>query len=134
MLLIAAGFEVVWAVGLKFTDGFSRFWPSIGTLVAMAVSMYLLAWAATGLPIGTGYAFWTGIGAVGTAVVGMFLLDESRDWTRIICIGLIILGVVGLKAFSGEDGAQRAVERAQHLSGALLSDRTISMDREDDHA
>jgi quaternary ammonium compound-resistance protein SugE len=115
MLLIASGFEVIWAVGLKFTDGFSRFWPSIGTLVAMAVSMYLLARAARGLPIGTAYAVWTGIGAVGTAVVGMVLLNESRDWVRIICIGLIILGVVGLKAFSLEDGDHRAAQRALRL-------------------
>lgn len=118
ILLIAAGFEVVWAVGLKFTDGFTRFWPSIGTLVAMAVSMYLLAWAATGLSIGTAYAVWTGVGAVGTAIVGMIILNESRDWARIMCIGLIILGVVGLKAFSGEDGDHRVVERPLQLSGA----------------
>jgi quaternary ammonium compound-resistance protein SugE len=100
LLLIAAGLEVVWAIGLKFTEGFSRLWPSIGTVLAMAVSMYLLARAAAGLPIGTAYAVWTGIGAVGTALAGMFLLNESRDWARIICIGFVVLGVVGLKVFS----------------------------------
>jgi quaternary ammonium compound-resistance protein SugE len=111
MLLIAAGLEIVWAIGLKYTGGFSRLWPSVGTVLAMAASMYLLARAAEGLPIGTAYAVWTGIGAVGTAVVGMVWLDESRDWVRVVCIGLIILGVVGLKAFAGEGGVSRAPGR-----------------------
>src|SRR5687768_17587654 len=102
MLLIAAGLEVVWAVGLKYTEGFTRLWPSVGTVLAMAASMFLLARAAQGLPIGTAYAVWTGVGAVGTAIAGMFLLNESRDWGRVACIGLIILGVVGLKAFTQE--------------------------------
>lgn len=100
MLLIASGLEVVWAIGLKYTEGLSRLWPSVGTVLAMAASMYLLARASAGLPIGTAYAVWTGIGAVGTAITGMFLLNESRDWARVICIGLIILGVMGLKAFA----------------------------------
>lgn len=102
MLLVAAGLEIIWAGGLKYTEGFTRLWPSVGTLLAMAASMYLLARAAEGLPIGTPYAVWTGIGAVGTAIVGMLLLNEPRDWVRIVCIGLIILGVVGLKAFTKE--------------------------------
>jgi quaternary ammonium compound-resistance protein SugE len=110
MLLIAAGLEIIWAVGLKYTDGFTRLWPSVGTVLAMAASMYLLARAAEGLPIGTAYAVWTGIGAVGTAIVGMFLLNESRDWKRVVCIGLIILGVVGLKAFVRDGGPAPEVE------------------------
>jgi quaternary ammonium compound-resistance protein SugE len=104
MLLIAAGLEIIWAIGLKYTEGFTRLWPSVGTVLAMAASMYLLARAAEGLPIGTAYAVWTGIGAVGTAIVGMLLLNESRDRVRLACIGLIILGVVGLKAFAQEAG------------------------------
>jgi quaternary ammonium compound-resistance protein SugE len=100
MLFVAAGLEIVWAIGLKYTNGFTRVWPSIGTIVAMAASMYLLARAAEGLPIGTAYAVWTGIGAVGTAIVGMLILNESHNWMRIVCIGLIILGVVGLKVFA----------------------------------
>jgi quaternary ammonium compound-resistance protein SugE len=104
MLLIAAGLEIIWAVGLKYTEGFTRLWPSLGTVMAMAASMYLLARAATGISIGTAYAVWTGIGAVGTAIVGMYLLNESRDLGRVVCIGLIIVGVVGLKAF-GREGA-----------------------------
>lgn len=115
MLLIAAGLEVVWAIGLKYTAGFTWLWPSIGTISAMVVSMYLLARAAMGLPIGTAYAVWTGIGAVGTAVVGMFLLNESRDWARVACIELIILGVVGLKAFAREDIAPPPAAEAATL-------------------
>ena len=106
MLLIAAGLEIAWAIGLKYTEGFTRLWPSVGTVLAMAASMYLLARAAEGLPIGTAYAVWTGIGAVGTAIIGMLLLNESRDWVRLACIGLIILGVVGLKAFAREGGGR----------------------------
>ncbi|HXG09204.1 MAG TPA: quaternary ammonium compound efflux SMR transporter SugE [Gemmataceae bacterium] len=116
MLLIAAGLEIVWAVGLKYTEGFTRFWPSIGTVLAMAASMYLLARSAEGLPIGTAYAVWTGIGAVGTAVVGMVWLNESRDWVRVVCIGLIVLGVVGLKVFTREGDATSAEEAASHPS------------------
>jgi quaternary ammonium compound-resistance protein SugE len=110
MLLVAAGLEIVWAIGLKYTAGFTRLWPSVGTVLAMAASMYLLARAAEGLPIGTAYAVWTGIGAAGTAFVGMFVLHESRDWVRLACIGRIILGVVGLKAFAREGSSPRTDE------------------------
>jgi quaternary ammonium compound-resistance protein SugE len=116
MLLVAAGLEIVWAVGLKYTEGFSRLWPSVGTVLAMAASMYLLARAAEGLPIGTAYAVWTGIGAVGTAVVGMLVLNESRDWVRLACIGLIILGVVGLKVFTREGAVPPAAEAVSRPS------------------
>ena len=116
MLLIAAGLEIVWAIGLKHTEGFTRLWPSVGTVLAMAASMYLLARAAEGLPIGTAYAVWTWIGAVGTATVGMFLLHEPRDWRRLACIVLIILGVVGLKAFAGEGTAPPATEAVSRPS------------------
>ncbi|HEY7153825.1 MAG TPA: multidrug efflux SMR transporter [Gemmataceae bacterium] len=105
LLLIAAGLEITWAMGLKYTEGFTRLWSSIGTVLAMVASMYLLAQAAEGLPIGTAYAVWTGIGAVGTALIGMLVLNESRDWLRLGCIGLIILGVVGLKTFAREGEA-----------------------------
>jgi quaternary ammonium compound-resistance protein SugE len=110
MLVIAAGLEVVWAVGLKYTRGFTRFWPSAGVVLVMAASTYLLARAADGLPIGTAYAVWTGIGAVGTAVVGMLVLNEPRDWVRALCIALIILGVIGLKASGTRGGAPVADE------------------------
>jgi len=111
ILLIAAAFEVAWATGLKYTDGFTRLWPSVATIAAMIISMYLLARAATGLPIGTAYAVWTGIGAVGTAIAGIVFMNESRDWMRLVCIGLIILGVVGLKAFTN-DGPSPPAEKA----------------------
>jgi quaternary ammonium compound-resistance protein SugE len=100
LLFIAGILEIGWAVGLKYTEGFTRLWPSVGTIAAMVVSMYLLALAARGLPIGTAYAVWTGIGAVGTAIFGMILFDESRDWMRLLCIVLIISGVLGLKLVS----------------------------------
>jgi quaternary ammonium compound-resistance protein SugE len=101
ILLVLAGLlEIGWAVGLKYTDGFRRLWPSVGTILAMAVSMYLLALAARGLPIGTAYAVWTGIGAAGTAILGMLLFDEPREWLRFMCIGLIVAGVLGLKFLS----------------------------------
>ena len=96
-LLTAAGLEIIWATGLKSTDGFTKLWPSIGVIVAMAVSMFLLALAARGLPIGTAYAVWTGIGAVGTALAGIAYFGESAATPRLLCIGLIVAGVAGLK-------------------------------------
>jgi quaternary ammonium compound-resistance protein SugE len=101
LLSIAGVFEIVWAAGLKFTEGFTRLWPSLGTVAAMAISMALLGQALKTIPVGTGYAVWTGIGAAGTAIVGMTIFEESRNVTRIICIGLIIVGILGLK-FSSE--------------------------------
>jgi quaternary ammonium compound-resistance protein SugE len=101
LLSIAGVFEIMWAAGLKFTEGFTRLWPSLGTVAAMAISMALLAQALKTIPVGTGYAVWTGIGAAGTAIVGMILFGESRNVIRIICIGLIIAGILGLK-FSSE--------------------------------
>lgn len=97
LLILAGVLEIGWAVGLKYTQGFTRPWPSLLTIAAMAASMYLLAQAARTLPIGTAYAVWVGIGAIGTAILGMVLFDESRDWMRVVCLGLIILGVVGLR-------------------------------------
>jgi quaternary ammonium compound-resistance protein SugE len=101
MLFIAAALEVGWAVGLKYTHGFSRFWPSAATIAAMIGSMYLLAMAARTLPIGTAYAVWTGIGAAGTAVLGILLLKEPVTAARLVCLGLIVAGVVGLRLFGG---------------------------------
>ncbi len=97
---IAGAFEVVWAVGLKYTDGFSRLWPSVFTLVAMAISVYFLAVAVKSIPLGTGYAVWTGIGAVGTVILGIILFSESVDVVRLFCIALIIAGIAGLKLTS----------------------------------
>jgi quaternary ammonium compound-resistance protein SugE len=99
-LTVAGLLEVVWAVGLKYTEGFTRVWPSAITLVAMAASVYCLAVAVRTIPIGTGYAVWTGIGAVGVAVLGMVLFGESRAALRIACILLIVAGIAGLKVLS----------------------------------
>jgi quaternary ammonium compound-resistance protein SugE len=99
--LTAAGLlEIVWAVGLKYTEGFTRLGPSAITLAAMAASVYCLAVAVRTIPIGTGYAVWTGIGAVGVAILGMVLFGESRDALRLASIGLIVAGIVGLKVLS----------------------------------
>lgn len=100
VLVIAGLFEVAWATGLKHTEGFTRFWPSAWTVAAMAVSLLLLAQALKTLPIGTAYAVWTGIGAVGTAVIGIILFGESRDATRLACIAVIVAGIAGLKLSS----------------------------------
>lgn len=100
LLLIAAGFEIAWAVGLKYTDGFTKLWPSVGVVIALVASVGLLALAARSLPIGTAYAVWTGIGAAGTAVAGMLLFGESTSVPRLVCLVLIVAGVVGLKFFT----------------------------------
>jgi quaternary ammonium compound-resistance protein SugE len=97
-LTIAGFLEVGWAIGLKYADGFTKPVPGALTLVAMAGSMWLLAQAARTLPIGTAYAVWTGIGAVGTAILGMVLFGEPRTAVRLTCIVLIVAGIVGLKA------------------------------------
>ncbi|MBX3650931.1 MAG: quaternary ammonium compound efflux SMR transporter SugE [Burkholderiales bacterium] len=101
LLLVAGLFEVAWAIGLKYTDGFSRLVPSVLTLAAMVVSVWLLALALKGIPVGTGYAVWTGIGAVGTAILGIVLFSEPATAARLACIGLIVVGIFGLKMVSG---------------------------------
>ena len=100
ILFFAGLFEVVWAIGLKFSAGFSKLVPSVVVVVAMAASIYLLALALRTIPVGTGYAVWTGIGAVGVALIGMIWLGESRDILRILCILLIVTGVIGLRFVS----------------------------------
>ena len=95
--MVAGVFEVVWAVGLKYTAGFTRPWPTALTVAAMVVSMGLLGLVARHLPIGTAYAVWTGIGVFGTAVLGIYLFGESMAPLRLLCLGLIITGIVGLK-------------------------------------
>jgi len=102
LVLLAGLCEVGWAVGLKYTAGFSRLGPSIATLAAMAASVLLLGWSLKALPLGTAYAVWTGIGAVGTALLGMALFGESREIARLVCIGLIVAGIVGLKLVTSD--------------------------------
>lgn len=97
ILTVAGILEIGWAVGLKYSEGFTRPWPSAVTIATMVASMYLLAVAVRTLPIGTAYAVWVGIGAAGTAVLGMVLFNEPRDAARMLCLALIVAGVVGLK-------------------------------------
>ena len=97
ILLIAGLFEIGWAIGLKYTDGFTRFWPTAWTAVALILSMALLGVAVKALPLGTAYAVWVGIGAVGTAALGIVLLGEPATAARLASIGLVVAGIVGLK-------------------------------------
>ena len=97
ILLLAGLFEVGWAVGLKYTDGFTRPWPTLGTVAAMAISLWLLGVAMKSLPLGTAYAVWVGVGAVGTAILGIVLLGEPANPGRLVSLGLIVAGVVGLR-------------------------------------
>jgi len=101
LLLVAGALEVCWAIGLKYTDGFTRLAPSVFTLITMVASVVCLAWALRTIPVGTGYAVWTGIGAVGTAIFGIVLFGETASLARLACIGLIVAGIVGLKVVSG---------------------------------
>jgi quaternary ammonium compound-resistance protein SugE len=102
LLLLAGLTEIGWAVGLKYTEGFSRLWPSVGTITAMIVSLALLGLSLKSLPLGTAYAVWTGIGTVGTAILGIALFGESMSAMRLVCIALIAVGIIGLKVVSPE--------------------------------
>ena len=97
LLVVAGVFEVGWAIGLKYTEGFTRLGPTVATAASMVVSLYLLGVALRTLPVGTAYAVWTGVGAVGTAILGVVLLGEPAGAVRLGCIGLIVAGIVGLK-------------------------------------
>ena len=98
LLLILAGlFEIGWAIGLKYTEGFTRLWPSVGTALAMIVSLALLGVAMKALPVGTAYAVWVGVGAVGTVIFGIVLFGEPADAPRLLSLALIVAGIVGLK-------------------------------------
>lgn len=100
ILFIAGLFEIGWAVGLKYTEGFTRLVPTVLTGVSLVLSMGLLGWAVKTLPLGTAYAVWTGVGAVGTAIVGIVLFKEPATAARLVCLGLIVAGILGLKVFS----------------------------------
>jgi quaternary ammonium compound-resistance protein SugE len=100
ILLIAGLFECAWAIGLKYTEGFTRFWPSAFTVTAMVISVVLLGIAMRNLPVGTAYAVWTGIGAVGTVILGIVLFSEPANAARLVCVGLIVAGILGLKLTS----------------------------------
>lgn len=98
LILIVAGLlEIGWAIGLKYSEGFTKLWPSVWTSIAMILSMFLLAIAMRSLPVGTAYAVWVGIGAVGTVILGIVLFNESADFWRMASVGLIVVGIIGLK-------------------------------------
>lgn len=97
LLLLAGLCEVGWAVGLKYTDGFTRLWPSVGTVASMALSVFLLGLALRHLPLGSAYAVWTGIGTVGTVIFGILAFGEPASGVRLLCVGLIVAGILGLK-------------------------------------
>ena len=100
LICIAGLFEVAWAVGLKYTHGFTRLWPSVGTVLAMAICVALLGLGMRGLPVSTAYAVWTGIGAVGTVILGIVLFNDPANAPRLICVALIVAGILGLKLTS----------------------------------
>jgi quaternary ammonium compound-resistance protein SugE len=102
-LVIAGIFEVVWAIGLKYTEGFTKLIPSLITLAGMAISFYFLSMAVKTLPIGTAYAIWTGIGAAGAVILGMILFGEPRNLLRLMFVAFILIGIIGLKATSGSN-------------------------------
>jgi quaternary ammonium compound-resistance protein SugE len=97
ILFLAGLFEVGWAVGLKYTDGFTRPWPTVATVMSMAISLWLLGIAMKSLPLGTAYAVWVGVGTIGTVILGIVLLDEPANAPRLISVGLILAGIIGLK-------------------------------------
>jgi quaternary ammonium compound-resistance protein SugE len=110
-LIVAGLFEVGWAIGLKYTNGFTRFWPSVLTIAGIVISMSLLALAVRTIPVGTGYAIWTGIGAVGTAALGILLFAEPVTAWRLFFLALIVCGILGLK-FSTPEPSEAAAARA----------------------
>jgi len=112
-LFVAGLLEVVWAIGLKYSQGFTRTLPSVITVAGMILSFYCLAQALKWLPIGTAYAVWTGIGAVGTIIFGIIFLGEPKDWLRIVFLLMIVIGIIGLKATSPAGEEQAAGEQPQ---------------------
>jgi quaternary ammonium compound-resistance protein SugE len=100
VLFVAGLFETAWAIGLKYTDGFTRLWPTVGTVIAMIISVVLLGLAMRTLPVGTAYAVWTGIGTLGTVILGIHLFGDPATVGRMLCVGLILAGIIGLKLLS----------------------------------
>jgi quaternary ammonium compound-resistance protein SugE len=113
VLVVAGLLEVGWAIGLKYTDGFTRFWPTVATILAMVMSMGLLGLAVKTLPVGTAYAVWVGIGTVGTVVLGIFLLGESVTVLRLLSLSLIIAGIIGLKLATPSEQPQKPANPIQ---------------------
>jgi quaternary ammonium compound-resistance protein SugE len=115
ILIIAGLFETVWAVALKYSEGFTRLWPTVITAVAMIISLYLLAISLKTLPLGTAYTIWTGIGALGTVIYGIMVFGESKDLLKLIFIMMILGGIVGLKVVSGKVSTAGKTEQSQSV-------------------
>jgi len=115
ILIIAGLFETVWAVSLKYSEGLTRLWPSVITAIAMIISLYLLALSLKSLPLGTAYTVWTGIGALGTVIYGIAVFGESRDLLKLLFVMMILGGIVGLRAVSGEDSTIKQAEQSQSV-------------------
>jgi quaternary ammonium compound-resistance protein SugE len=115
LLIIAGLFETVWVVSLKYSEGFTKLWPSVITIVAMAISIYLLAIAMKSLPLGTSYAVWTSIGAIGAVIFGVVFFGESKDLLKIVFVAMIIGGIVGLKVISSKESKPGKAEQSQSV-------------------
>lgn len=115
LLIIAGLFETVWVVSLKYSEGFTKLWPSVITIVAMAISIYLLAISMKSLPLGAAYAVWTSIGAIGAVIFGVVFFGESRDLLKIVFIAMIIGGIVGLKVISSKESKPAKTEQSQSV-------------------
>lgn len=115
LLIIAGLFETVWVVSLKYSEGFTKLWPSVITIVAMAISIYLLAISMKSLPLGAAYAVWTSIGAIGAVIFGVVFFGESRDLLKIVFIAMIIGGIVGLKVISSKESKSAEAEQSQSV-------------------
>lgn len=115
ILFVAGLFETVWAVSLKYSEGFTRLWPSVITGIAMIISIYLLAIALRNLPLGTAYTIWTGIGALGTVIYGILVFNDPKDWIRILFILMILGGIVGLRVVSGKESTAKQIEQSQSI-------------------
>jgi len=116
ILFIAGLFETVWAVSLKYSDGFTRLWPTVITIAAMAVSLYLLALALKSLPLGSAYAVWTGVGALGVVIYGIIAFGESKDLLKLLFIAMILGGIIGLRSVSEKKSAQQKTEQGKAVN------------------
>ena len=115
ILIIAGLFETVWAVALKYSDGFTRLWPSVITAIAMIISLYLLALSLKSLQLGTAYTIWTGIGALGTVIYGILVFGESKDLLKLLFVMMILGGIVGLRAVSAKESNSKQTEQSQAI-------------------
>lgn len=113
ILLIAGIFETVWAVALKYSDGFTRLWPSVITAIAMIISLYLLAISLKTLPLGTAYTIWTGVGAIGAVIYGIFVFGESRELLKLLFVMMILGGIIGLRAVSSKELSPKQTDQSQ---------------------